>query len=467
MIWQLGRRALSLRHKNWGKEKGVSAASKVLVLTTVDRIIASWYDAGQDSGFPAPGIGMPSSLTQPHDVVNAKTSRAAKSLISGAIEGHVLVKNTNNALPLRHPQLISVFGYDADVSNVWNAGRSTSFAAENNQIQNQTQVVAGGSGANNPAYISSPFVALTARAYQDGTSLSWDFFSTNPSVNPASDACLVFINSYATEGRDRSGLQDTFSDTLVNNVAASCSNTIVVIHNAGIRLVDQFVDNPNVTAIIFAHLPGQDSGYAITSILYGDTAPSGKLPYTVAKSETDYGNLLSPDLPTGDFALFPQSDFTEGVYIDYRAFDASNIEPRYEFGFGLTYTTFSYSHLQISHSASKQRYPSGRIGLGGPIDLWNVLVTVRARVTNTGKVAAAEVAQLYVGIPGGPVRQLRGYEKVNIQHGQTVTVTFQLLRKDLSVWDVVAQKWALQRGKYQIYVGSSSRILPLTGTLTI
>jgi beta-glucosidase len=410
---------------------------------------------------------MPSSLTQPHTIVNAKTSTAAQPLLSGAIEGHVLVKNTNNALPLHHPQLISVFGYDAEVPYAWDAGSFASFPASNNQIQNQTQVVAGGSGANNPAFISSPFVALTARAYQDGTSLSWNFFSTNPRVNPASDACLVFINSYATEGRDRSGLHDDFSDNLVNNVAASCSNTIVVIHNAGIRLVDQFVNNPNVTAIIFAHLPGQDSGYAITSILYGDTAPSGKLPYTVAKNESDYGNLLSPALPAGDFTLFPQSNFSEGVYTDYRAFDENNIEPRYEFGFGLTYTTFSYAHLQISNSASNQRYPSGPVGLGGPTDLWNVLVTVRAQVTNTGRVPAAEVAQLYVGIPGGPVRQLRGFDKIEIQPGKTEMATFQLLRKDLSVWDVVAQKWALQRGQYNIYVGSSSRILPLTGTLNI
>jgi beta-glucosidase len=410
---------------------------------------------------------MPSSLTAPHTVVNAKTTAAAQPLLNGAIEGHVLVKNTNKALPLKKPQLISVFGYDAAVEYAWDAGRGAAFAAQNDQIQNQTQVVAGGSGANNPAYISSPYAALMNRAYQDGTSLAWDFYSSKPAVNPTSDACLVFINSFATEGRDRSGLHDAFSDNLVNNVASSCSNTVVIIHNAGIHLVDQFVNNPNVTAIIFAHVPGQDSGYAITSILYGDTSPSGKLPYTVAKNESDYGNLLSPVRPEGDFALFPQCNFSEGVYIDYRAFDANNIEPRYEFGFGLSYTTFSYSQLQISNSDSHQRYPSGPIGLGGQTDLWNNLVTVKAQVTNTGKVAAAEVAQLYAGIPGGPVRQLRGFDKVTIQPGRSQTVTFQLLRKDLSVWDVETQKWALQSGKYNIYVGSSSRDLPLKGTLTI
>jgi beta-glucosidase len=410
---------------------------------------------------------MPSSLTQPHTVINAKSASAAQPLLSGAIEGHVLVKNTNNALPFRSPQLISVFGYDAAVPYGWDAGNFLTFPAANRQVQNETQVVAGGSGANNPAYISSPFAGLAARAYQDGTSISWNFFSSNPSVNPASDACVVFINAFATEGSDRPGLSDPTSDALVNAVAALCSNTIVVIHNAGIRLVDGFVDNPNVTAIIYGHLPGQDSGYAITSILYGDTSPSGKLPYTVAKAETDYGAILSPAQPEGEFTLFPQSNFTEGVYIDYRAFDKNNIEPRYEFGFGLTYTTFSYSKLQISNSASRQQYPSGPIGLGGASDLWSVLVTVQAQVTNTGNVAAAEIAQLYVGIPGGPVRQLRGFEKVKIEPGRSETVKFQLMRKDLSTWDVTAQKWALQRGQYKIYVGSSSRTLPLSGTLTI
>lgn len=316
--------------------------------------------------------------------------------------------------------------------------------------------------------------------------------STQPVVDTASDACLVFINAFATEGADRIGLRgksphhhplflllpssiltlsdpDDYSDSLILNVASSCSNTIVTIHNAGIRLVDQWIEHPNITAVIFAHLPGQDSGRALVQLLYGVQSPSGKLPYTVAKNESDY-NTLSPDLPEGIFQLFPQSNFTEGVYIDYREFDAKNITPRYEFGFGLSYTTFSYSDLEIEllpGVSTSELPPASPILEGGIASLWDVIAQVHATVSNTGSVDAAEVAQLYVGIPGGPVKQLRGFAKVDVPAGSNVTVEFDLLRRDLSEWDVVQQSWVLQQGSYPIYVGSSSRDLPLTGTLTI
>jgi beta-glucosidase len=122
----------------------------------------------------------------------------------------------------------------------------------------------------------------------------------------------------------------------VLNVAANCTNTIVVIHSAGIRLVDQWIDHQNITAVIFAHLLGQDSGRSVVQLLYGVQSPSGKLPYTVAKNESDYGALATPALPKGEYQLFPQHSFTEGVYIDYWDFDRKNITPRYELGYGLT-----------------------------------------------------------------------------------------------------------------------------------
>jgi beta-glucosidase len=252
-------------------------------------------------------------------------------------------------------------------------------------------------------------------------------------------------------------------------VAANCSNTIVTIHNAGIRLVDQWIEHPNVTAVIFAHLPGQDSGRALVQLLYGYQSPSGKLPYTVAMNESDY-NTLSPSLPKGEFQLFPQSNFSEGIYIDYRDFDAKNITPRYEFGFGLTYTTFSFSDLEIelmSNVSTAELPPASPILEGGISSLWDVVAQVHATLSNTGSVDAPEVAQLYVGIPGGPAKQLRGFSKVDIPVGSNVTVGFDLLRRDLSEWDVVQQSWVLQQGSYNVYVGSSSRDLPLTGTLTI
>lgn len=226
-----------------------------------------------------------------------------------------------------------------------------------------------------------------------------------------------------------------------------------------------------MTAVIFAHLPGQDSGRALVDILYGVQSPSGKLPYTVAKSASDY-NVLGPSLPKGEYALYPQSDFSEQLLIDYRYFDAHNITPRFEFGFGLTYTTFRYSRLSITQQPGiSETYlpPSAPTVQGGNPFLWEVVARVTAEVTNSGTVQAAEVAQLYVSIPGGdtPVRQLRGFDKVTIPKGATVQVEFDLLRRDLSVWDVEAQEWGLRKGTYQIYVGASSRDLPLEGTLVL
>lgn len=157
------------------------------------------------------------------------------------------------------------------------------------------------------------------------------------------------------------------------------------------------------------------------------------------------------------------------MYIDYRAFDAKNITPRYEFGFGLSYTSFEFGDLASSKASnvSTDSYPTGEVLEGGQVDLWDVVATVSATVTNTGNVTGAEVAQLYVGIEGGPIKQLRGFEKPVLEPGQSSTVEFPLTRRDLSAWDVAAQKWLLQKGDYPLYVGSSSRNLPLTGTLTI
>ncbi|KAH9907186.1 glycoside hydrolase family 3 protein [Xylariomycetidae sp. FL2044] len=444
------------------------------------RIIATWYKMGQEEGFPAIGVGMPNDMGAPHQRVIAKSANTKDIVFQGAVEGHVLVKNTNSALPLQSPKLISLFGYSAksfdsytpDAAG-WNGGAealapSDAIANGSQTIRSQiasngTLISGGGSGANQPAYLSSPFEALSLRAYEDGSSLWWDFHSGNPKVDQATDACVVVGNAFASEGWDRVGLHDDFTDALINNVAAQCSNTIVVLHNAGVRLVDQFVDNPNVTALIFAHLPGQDSGRALTSILYGDVSPSGKMPYSVPRNESDFGILQNETLPDGIYQNFPQSDFTEGVFIDYRAFDAQNITPRYEFGFGLTYTTFAFSDISATpaEGADLSSYPSKPIVEGGQEDLWDTILTVSATVTNTGAVTGAEVAQLYVGIPGGPVRQLRGFSKPVLEPGASAVVEFGLTRRDLSTWDVVAQNWLLQNGDYMIYVGSSSRDLPL------
>ncbi|KAB8229655.1 fibronectin type III-like domain-containing protein [Aspergillus alliaceus] len=163
----------------------------------------------------------------------------------------------------------------------------------------------------------------------------------------------------------------------------------------------------------------------------------------------------------------PDPNLTEGSYIDYRRFDALNIEPRFEFGFGLTYTTSNYSDLGISHTDADCSYypPPGEIMEGGLESLWDVVAVVTARVSNAGEVTASEVPQLHMGIPGAPAEQLRGFTKIPLEPDETKSVHFPLTRHDLSRWDTELQSCYLQRGEYKVYVGSSSRDIRLTGTL--
>lgn len=211
-------------------------------------------------------------------------------------------------------------------------------------------------------------------------------------------------------------------------------------------------------AIVWAGIPGQESGNGLADILYGSTSPSGKLPYTIAKQASDYGASIAP----GD------DNYSEGLFIDYRHFDKNSISPRYEFGFGLSYTTFSYSALTTtpisSTSLSNIKAP------GGIANLYDVVATVTATITNNGTLSGAEVAQLYVGLPASapttPIRQLRGFQKVVLEVGKSAVVTFGLRRKDLSFWETASGRWVLPTGTFRIWVGASSRDLGLEGTLS-
>lgn len=133
-------------------------------------------------------------------------------------------------------------------------------------------------------------------------------------------------------------------ETLIKTVASWCNNTMVIIHGPGPVIVEEWIEHPNVTAVIFAGFPGQESGNSLVDVLYGDVNPSGKLTMTWGKKPEDWG----VSIPTEPNGLIPQSDFSEGLLIDYRFFDKNKIEPRFEFGFGLSYTTFNYSNLYVA-----------------------------------------------------------------------------------------------------------------------
>jgi beta-glucosidase len=295
------------------------------------------------------------------------------------------------------------------------------------------------------------------------TGLSGGTFLTQtiPDYATGAKVCLVFINALSGEGADRTELRNTEQDDLITTVAENCNNTMVIVNTVGARILDSWIENDNVTAVIYGGLLGQESGNSLVDVLYGTVNPSGRLAYTIAKNESDY------NVEVCDTAV------PEGNYIDYKYFDAYNVTPRYEFGYGLSYTTFDYSDLTVTvtnSTALAATYATGILSVGGKLDLWDEVVSAAVTVANNGTVDGNEVSQLYVQYPDGadqPVRQLRGFERTMIASGATASVTFSLRRRDLSMWDVAAQKWAVLSGAYIFSVGASSRDLRLSATLTI
>ena len=409
----------------------------------------------------------------------------------------MLLKNVNNALPLKKPRVLSLFGYDAGVAptnnpsnsdlSLYNFGLQSLNATLSDVLQfllgttqsppgtatRGTLLGGGGSGAITSSYWSDPYSAIADQAYEDDTFLYWDFQNQSPDVAVTSDVCLVFINEAASEGLDRPSLADADSDTLVNNVASRCPNTIVVIHNAWVRIVDQWYDNPNITGLIFAHLPGQESGRALVDVLYGRNGhgPSGRLPYTVARSSFSYGPLLAPCKPgVGTPEADPHCFFYEGTNVDYRYFLEHDIEPRFPFGFGLTYSNFSYSDISaewlVIDPPSSPPNPQV-LAPGGITSLFDPIAMALATVQNTGAVAAAEVPQLYVQFPGEEkVRVLRGFSKARLEPGESKPFQFELTRRDLSRWNTVTQSWELPQGDFGIHVGSDVLDIKLNSTLS-
>jgi len=203
------------------------------------RLLASWVLLGQEHDYPPVAV-YPAS--QRHPPVDVQRDHAALIREIGAA-GTVLVKNVNKTLPLKNPRFLSVYGYDATLPAVpWSdparfgGGYGVNFGWN---TLNGTLIVAGGSGGSTPPYVVSPFQALQERVVAAGGMLRWDFYSEDPpTAYVNSEACLVFINAYASESFDRTSLTDAFSDRLVANVASKCENTIVVVHSAGEHSVD-------------------------------------------------------------------------------------------------------------------------------------------------------------------------------------------------------------------------------------
>jgi beta-glucosidase-like glycosyl hydrolase len=253
----------------------------------------------------------------------------------------------------------------------------------------------------------------------------------------SADVVLVFVGTDQTTGREES---DRFAITLPGNqnelirsVSAVNPNTIVVMQTMGMVEVEQFRHSPSIPGIIWTGYNGQAQGTAMARILFGDVNPGGKLNVTWHKSLSDL-----PDF--NDYSL-------RGYGAEGRTYWYFDKEVSYEFGFGLSYTTFEYSNFSISKSHITP----------------NDKITVKADVKNTGKVDGDEVVQIYVRTPDSPsslerpIKRLKGFKRVTIPAGQIKTVSIDIDGKDLWFWDAEKGKITFDQGKYVFEIGASSK----------
>jgi beta-glucosidase len=266
----------------------------------------------------------------------------------------------------------------------------------------------------------------------------------------ASTAVVVVSDDTETEAADRLGLAlPSAQDELVSAVAAANPHTVVVVQ-AGAPITMPWLSS--VSSVLDDWYPGQADGTALAKVLFGKVDPGGHLPVTFPTSLSEVPASTPQQWP----GVNGQVQFSEGLDIGYRWYDAQNLTPLFPFGYGLSYTSFSYSNLQIQPS------PAGATGD----------VTVSATVTNTGARAGSDVAQLYLADPAGvgePPRQLAGFDRVSLAPGQSQTVSFTVTPRREEWWDTSANGWSSSPGTYGVYVGDSSALanLPLSGSFTL
>jgi beta-glucosidase len=296
--------------------------------------------------------------------------------------------------------------------------------------------------------------------------LAPDIAQAVAAAKAASTAVVVVSDDTESEAADRASLNlPSAQNELIAAVAAANPHTVVVV-DAGAPVVMPWLSQ--VASVVDAWYPGESNGTALAAVLFGAVNPGGHLPVTFP---TDLSQV-----PAATASQFPGVDgqvlYSEGIDVGYRHYDASNKTPLFPFGYGLSYTSFRYSQLKISQqqvqNATSDPGPTscGCNGQGAN------LVTVSATVTNTGRVAGSDVAQLYLGDPaaaGEPPRQLKGFQRVTLKPGQSTTVRFSLTGHDLSYWNDTANGWVVPDGRFSVDVGDSSAPagLPLQGGFTV
>ena len=361
--------------------------------------------------------------------VNASTPDNIATARNISAHSTVLLKN-NGVLPIQATSKIAIIGL----------------------ADGKTAIYGGhGSGEVVPSHAVPPLEALSAYAKDHGGSFTYSegFSNVSSAVAAAlkADVAVVFVGTTSGEGGDRSTLAlPSDQDALVRAILASQPQTVVCVASPGAVLLPW---SRGAAAILATFMPGQQAGPAITSLLYGEVNPSGKLPLTFPNKENELN--FTPEQWPGVSApdeQFTQANYTERLLVGYRYYDQMKIKftTGFPFGHGLSYSTFNYSKLQAKPNS------------------------VSCTITNTGSVAGAEVAQLYLSFPasaGEPPNQLKGFQKVLMKPGEEAEVMFPLSPRHFSTWSSEECGWRVVAGRFGVHVGSSSRDMRLQGTILI
>ena len=396
--------------------------SQTVIDDAVRKVLRTKIIAGMLDNFPQ---GDPSLLN---------STDHQKLCLQAGKECMVLLKNQDEILPLNKDSIVTIglIGPSADVA----------------------QIDGTGSSYVTPFYSVSPkegienLIGAGKVLYSKGCDInSTDTSGFAEAINIAKNSNVVIYfggldPSQEGEGLDRVGNSIDLpgkQQVLINELASLNKNIIVVLYSGGICGVHSFIDK--IKGLIYAFYPGQEGGNAIAQVLFGLYNPGGKLPVTMPQSTSQ--------LPARD------DDFTNDYGCGYRWFDKLGLKPEFAFGFGLSYTSFSYSNLQISPSSVS----AGQI------------IYITADITNTGLVKGDEIAQLYLSfsVPGVelPIKQLKGFKRILIDPGQTVAVSFQLSPDELYYFNVAKNSYAVETGTYTVRMGGSSDNLPVSGTFQI
>ena len=362
-----------------------------------------------------------------------KDHEAARELEEECI---VLLKNEDGILPLSREKKIAIIGKYAKMPRYQGGGSS--------HINSSKVDCALDS-------ISSWAEVVYARGYEDGEDVT-DENMLHEAVEAAkqSEAAVIFAglpDSFESEGYDRTHLHmPDCQNRLIEEVGKVQPNTVVVLHNGAP------VEMPwlsQVKGVVEAYLGGQAVGSAVANVLYGKVNPSGRLPETFPLRLQDTPCYLNygkePD----------RAEYREGVFVGYRYYTSKEMPVLYPFGYGLSYTTFEYNNLRVEKDSIKE----------------SETVKVTVDVTNSGQISGKEVVQLYVGKKDNtsvrPVRELRAFDKIPLQPGETKTVEFVLGSRAFAYWEEEIHDWFVESGVYEIQMGKSASEILLSAELQV